>query len=201
MKFSAMGLANTILSITFKHKKPVNLERLLTIMKDVEHKHNIIIDSTFNDVYRKFNCLGNSPITVYGTNADKTVNIIPESYENLYKSIEQLIYKENTMKTIYLKDFTRFPGGRFKKYGPGSGEEFRDEFIIPNFNSGNLIVDLDGVMGCCGSWVEETFLGLIKLGYPVSEVEKLVDNIISADQENIKDILKDEIHYLKFARS
>ena len=34
-------------------------------------------------------------------------------------------------KLISVSEFSRFPGGRWKKDGPFSGEEFRDTIVIP----------------------------------------------------------------------
>ena len=61
------------------------------------------------------------------------------------------------------------PGPRYKKQGPGSGEEFRDKFLVVEFdksvNSGKiLIVDMDGApFGYPTSFLEETFGGLSRL--------------------------------------
>lgn len=37
---------------------------------------------------------------------------------------------------IYIKDWTTLPGARFRKEGPGSAEEFRDEHLLPLLDDG-----------------------------------------------------------------
>lgn len=64
------------------------------------------------------------------------------------------------------RDYSETPAGRFKKDGPRSGEEFREEFLIPNLSSSNLVVvQLDGVLGYGSSFLEEAFGGLIRRGF------------------------------------
>ena len=51
------------------------------------------------------------------------------------------------MKTINIaKDFSVFPGGRFKEDNEYSAEEFRDTILIPCINKYNkIIIELDGL--------------------------------------------------------
>ncbi len=67
------------------------------------------------------------------------------------------------------EQFSETPGGRFRKHGPWSGEEFRDDVLrglLQNaMASGDrLIVVLDGTAGYGSSFLEEAFGGLIRLG-------------------------------------
>ncbi|MGJ3353464.1 STAS-like domain-containing protein [Providencia sp. Je.9.19] len=91
------------------------------------------------------------------------------------------------MKTIYIKDFSRFPGPRYKNLGEFSGEEFRDDILIPEIekNNGDIEVNLDGVFGYGSSFLEETFGGLARHGVDKNLILKLRDNITSND-ESIK---------------
>lgn len=64
------------------------------------------------------------------------------------------------------KDFSASPGGRYKKDGPNSGEEFRDNILIPKYKEAIekdewLYVNLDGVFGYPVSFLDEAFGGLI----------------------------------------
>jgi hypothetical protein len=63
---------------------------------------------------------------------------------------------------LRIADFTETPGARYYTDGPASGEEFREEWLIPAFKkalaeSVHLIVDLDGAYGYATSFLEESF--------------------------------------------
>lgn len=65
------------------------------------------------------------------------------------------------------EQFSRFLGGRYRDDGPWSGEQFRDDFLIPALadaiqNGEQLIIDLDGVAGVPSSFLEEAFGGLLR---------------------------------------
>ena len=75
------------------------------------------------------------------------------------------------MTEIYkiAEKFTKTPGGRFKRHGPFSGEEFRDNVLCgllqEAVESGKtLTVELDGTAGYGSSFLEEAFGGLIRRG-------------------------------------
>lgn len=70
------------------------------------------------------------------------------------------------MRTISIaKDFSVYPGGRTPIDGPFSGEEFRENILIPIFNSNEeVIIDFDGVRGYGSSFLEEAFGGLVRSG-------------------------------------
>ena len=75
------------------------------------------------------------------------------------------------MTMIYhiAKEFTTTPGGRFRRHGPYSGEEFRED-VLRNLlqhaiGSGDkLAIVLDGTAGYGSSFLEEAFGGLIRMG-------------------------------------
>jgi hypothetical protein len=72
------------------------------------------------------------------------------------------------------KDFTRFPSGRYAKYGSTSGEAFRSRFLEPAFSSAaqEIEVRLDGTVGYGSSFLDEAFGGLVRLGkWPLSEIQ------------------------------
>lgn len=69
------------------------------------------------------------------------------------------------MEIIICKDFTDAPGPRFKKQGKHSGEEFREDILIPKFKEAlekkeKLIINFDGTFGYPTSFLEEVFGGL-----------------------------------------
>ena len=71
------------------------------------------------------------------------------------------------IKLNIARDFSRCPGARYKNEGDFSGEEFRENFVLPKLNNAiaahcKLIVDLDGSAGYSTSFLEEAFGGLIR---------------------------------------
>jgi len=73
------------------------------------------------------------------------------------------------MKTIDVRcDFSYFPGGRYRKGGENSGEEFRDDFLIPALREHDVVaVHLDGTNGYGSPFLEEAFGGAVRAGYRI----------------------------------
>ena len=74
-----------------------------------------------------------------------------------------------TMTYSFANDFSTTPGGRFRKHGPYSGEEFRDDVLRDLLQAAiegddTLFIVLDGTSGYPSSFLEEAFGGLIRLG-------------------------------------
>lgn len=72
------------------------------------------------------------------------------------------------MTIIISKDFTETPGARYRHEGSFSGEEFREDILIPKFkqvqeNNEKLLIDLDGGYGYPTSFLEEAFGGLSRV--------------------------------------
>jgi STAS-like domain of unknown function (DUF4325) len=58
----------------------------------------------------------------------------------------------------FVQDFTRFPGGRLIKYGPNSGEEFRERVLKPALAEYDQVtLDMNGVLGFPASFLDEVF--------------------------------------------
>lgn len=73
------------------------------------------------------------------------------------------------------KDFSKTPKGRYRIDGNHSGEEFRQEFLIPILKKNKEIrIDLDGTKGYSSSFLEEAFGGLIRSGLLCSVVKSLL---------------------------
>jgi hypothetical protein len=86
------------------------------------------------------------------------------------------------------KEFSRHPGGRDKSDGPFSGEEFRDTILVPFLKKGNSItLEMDGTRGFPPSFLEETFGGLIRLGYTREELAEKI-TIVTLDSTLKKEI-------------
>ena len=69
--------------------------------------------------------------------------------------------------TLRLYEFTGAPAGRYREEGDFSGEEFREDYIEPNYkraleNNVKLFIDINGCEGCPSSFYNEAFWGLIK---------------------------------------
>lgn len=67
------------------------------------------------------------------------------------------------------RDFSRSPGGQFKSDGTFSGEQFRDEVLVPKIkeaqnSSGHVVIQLDGTYGYASSFLDEAFGGLVRKG-------------------------------------
>lgn len=83
------------------------------------------------------------------------------------------------MTIIFVKNFSTTPGARYRKLGKASGEEFRDDVLVPAIeNNPNLIVNLDGVRGYGSSFLDEAFAGLVRLKmFSIDVIKKVVSNI------------------------
>lgn len=61
------------------------------------------------------------------------------------------------------RQFSTYPGGRFKRISEFSGEEFRERLLEPALKSGEpVVVELDGVVGYGSSFLEEVFGGIVR---------------------------------------
>lgn len=66
-------------------------------------------------------------------------------------------------------EFSPYLGGRYRSHGPWSGEQFREDYLVPRLDQAigtgeQLIVQLDGVAGVPSSFLEEAFGGLVRTG-------------------------------------
>lgn len=69
------------------------------------------------------------------------------------------------------RDFTKFPAGRYKSVGKGSGEEFRERFLVPALHDNTpTVIELDGTTGYPPSFLEEAFGGLVRLGFAAERI-------------------------------
>ena len=91
-------------------------------------------------------------------------------------------------ETIRVRAFTRDPGPRQKIRGPGSGEEFRQEWVVPALaRAERIAIDLNDTSGYGSSFIDEVFGGLIrKRILTPSEVRRRI-TVISSDQSYIRE--------------
>lgn len=97
------------------------------------------------------------------------------------------------MKRIYVSDFSEFPGPRYERLGPNSGERFREEVLLPALRTAPIVdvaIVLDGTAGYGSSFLEEAFGGLIRRGITLETALKLCDDIISSEDESLKDEIR-----------
>lgn len=67
------------------------------------------------------------------------------------------------MTTLRIADFTKYPGGRYKRISKFSGEEYRDDILLPALkNNDMVVVEMDGVAGYGSSFLDELFGGVVR---------------------------------------
>jgi hypothetical protein len=106
-----------------------------------------------------------------------------------------------TLKTINIgKDFSSHPIGRYRSDGDGSGEVFREDYLLPVLSGLvkdekiEIILD-DGVDGYGSSFLVEAFAGVVKVGAMKSEelLNKLIfkydDQDFNFYEEKIKEYI------------
>lgn len=88
------------------------------------------------------------------------------------------------------KDFSRFPGPRYKHQGPNSGETLRHKLVkLLREREGKLIIDLDGTVGYGSSFLDEAFGGLIRSeGFDRSTLDRRLSFISRLDPTYIIEI-------------
>ncbi|MCW5223617.1 DUF4325 domain-containing protein [Verminephrobacter aporrectodeae subsp. tuberculatae] len=65
--------------------------------------------------------------------------------------------------TLRIADFTRYPGGRYKRISKFSGEEYRDDYLAPALEKEEMVVVvLDGTVGYGSSFLDELFGGIVR---------------------------------------
>jgi len=104
----------------------------------------------------------------------------------------------DVLKIAVAKDFSDSTGGRVPMEGPNSGEEFRDNLLIPALNnhSGKIFIDLDGTDGYGSSFLEESFGGLIRKGF---KADDLLNRFIFKSEED-DSYIDEVIRYIKEAQ-
>lgn len=115
---------------------------------------------------------------------------------NSYMEEAQDIFNPNNLKVFNIsKEFSEIPGGRYKNEGKYSGEELRDDYLIPmlnNLDNSLLLIDLDGGYGYANTFLEEVFGGLIRKGFTK---EFIIKNILidSCEEPYLTDYIDEYI--------
>ena len=93
------------------------------------------------------------------------------------------------MKTINIaKEFSDCTGARYYTDGDFSGEEFKEKFLIPNFEKyDEIVIILDGTEGYATSFLEESFGGLAR-HFSIKEVKQKLKFISEEEPALISEI-------------
>jgi hypothetical protein len=100
-----------------------------------------------------------------------------------------------------VQDFPRFkyPGHRYKSQSMNSGEEFRDDILIPfikNHINENIIINLEGAAGFPPSFLEEAFGGCIEKG--ITDIVKVqIMGVDGIEQDRIKRYINKAVESFK----
>jgi hypothetical protein len=99
------------------------------------------------------------------------------------------------MRTInFVQEFTDTPGGRYRKHGDFSGEQFRDDLLKPALQENEVVIlNLNGAFGFPPSFIDEAFGILIdQLG--IDTVKKRLRIELSDDpvaQRKLADVYRE----------
>lgn len=101
--------------------------------------------------------------------------------------------ENHTQETIYLKNFSRYPSGRYRQDGDFSGEQYREEILEPLVQLHRTItVDMSSVFAVAGSFLDEAFGPFAnKMG---EEKFWQTFNIVVEDDPDLIDELKDIVY-------
>lgn len=99
-------------------------------------------------------------------------------------------------KTIFILDYTEFPGPRYCSQGEFSGEEYyhnilNGEFFMAVKNDEILEVNLDNTAGYASSFLDEAFGNLV-FDFSSLLVKKHLE-IISEEESDWKTMIEDEV--------
>ncbi|MEO8242957.1 MAG: STAS-like domain-containing protein [bacterium] len=116
-------------------------------------------------------------------NLDQTLalNVLPMTHQSVVPSSNgSSSYPRNQMleEVDMIKiatDFSAYPAGRDDNDGPFNGSRFRSDILVPRLKSAiasgrKLVVSLDGVRSFGSSFLEESFGGLVRLGFSKNEL-------------------------------
>lgn len=110
------------------------------------------------------------------------------------------------IKIKFTKDFTPYPGGRSRKVGDHSAEEFYEDVLQPKYKEAKegktqLTVDLDGSAGYAGSFLDEAF-GRLGHEFGFDDVKERLVIVSTEEPYLVDDIMQsveewsvDGIHY------
>lgn len=93
---------------------------------------------------------------------------------------------EGSTRYEVAKQFSRFPGGRRRSHGAHSGEEFREDVVIPLLKQFEFVeFDLTGSAGYSSGFLDEAF-GEIGEMLGLEEARRRIALLASDDEESIQ---------------
>lgn len=98
------------------------------------------------------------------------------------------------MKINIAVDFSRIPGARYPEEGDFSGQEFRQTILLPKLQEAikkkeMLTISLDGTAGLGTSFLEESFVGLIRVDkFDIESLKNTLEFISEEDPDYITEI-------------
>lgn len=92
-------------------------------------------------------------------------------------------------RVIKVQDFSKFPGPRYRRLGPASGEQFREEVLLPALKEfgREFVIDLDGVMSYGSSFLEEAFGGAVREGANPENLIAVVNQMICEEEPTLRE--------------
>ena len=99
---------------------------------------------------------------------------------------------------VRVADHAQFPGPRYRHQGPTSGEELRDDVLVPKLAEARaagrgLVVDLRGMhFGYPVGYLEEAFGGLVRLIPDAADHLQVVDGgVTGGDADMVRSLMRE----------
>lgn len=103
--------------------------------------------------------------------------------------------EEKTLKIIESKQGFEYQGPRSRELGDNSGEEFRDDYLIPWLKTLGEnecgTVDFAGTKVYMSSFLEESFGGAVRLGYGKKVAKLLFSNMKKDAEDDLRQYISD----------
>ena len=93
------------------------------------------------------------------------------------------------MKTLKIAEFSDFPAGKSKAKDPYSGEQYREDILLPAVKEDEVMIDFSGVFACLPSFLEEAFGGLVRAGVSPTDVKERI-KFAPTDSTKYKDYIR-----------
>ncbi len=142
---------------------------------------------------------------VFGVHRTASGRVLPIVMVNRLEHDEFPLTEDGAAYINFSERFTPHPGGRHRRDHDRegySGEEFRDNILLPALATGRtVVVDLCGLFGMAASFQCEAFAGAIRGCETLDEAFRMFDSIkfrcergMEDDVENIRGMMEDEIN-------